>query len=102
PAALCGIVGFKPSQWRVPTAGALPLSYMLGSIGPRARPVADCAKADAVRAGDDSAPLEPAPTVGLRLGIPQGLLLTDFDNVVGTRFGAAKKKLPDAGARLFC
>ena len=29
PAALCGIVGFKPSQWRVPTEGAFPLSYTL-------------------------------------------------------------------------
>src|SRR4051812_21367103 len=37
PAALCGIVGFKPSQWRVPTEGAFPLSYMLDSIGPLAR-----------------------------------------------------------------
>ncbi len=37
PAALCGIVGFKPSQWRVPTEGAFPLSYMLDSIGPIAR-----------------------------------------------------------------
>src|SRR5207253_858163 len=32
PAALCGIVGFKPSQYRVPTAGAFPLSFTLDSI----------------------------------------------------------------------
>ena len=100
PAALCGIVGFKPSQWRVPTEGAFPLSYMLDSIGPLARTVADCARADAVMAGEEYAPLEPAPVAGLRLGIPQGMLLKDFDNTVGTRFGAAKKKLADAGARL--
>src|SRR5215217_1971059 len=72
PAALCGIVGFKPSQWRVPTEGAFPLSYSLDSIGPLARSVEDCAKADAVMAGDDYAPLEPAPVAGLRLGVPQG------------------------------
>src|SRR6202022_2728425 len=29
PAALCGIVGFKPSKSRIPTAGAFPLSYTL-------------------------------------------------------------------------
>jgi aspartyl-tRNA(Asn)/glutamyl-tRNA(Gln) amidotransferase subunit A len=100
PAAMCGIVGFKPSQWRVPTEGAFPLSFALDSIGPIARNVADCARADAAMAGDDFAPLEPAPVMGLRLGIPQGMLLRDFDGTVGTRFGAAKKKLADAGVRL--
>ena len=51
-------------------------------------------------AGEELAPLKPAPVAGLRLGIPQGMLLQDFDNTVGTRFGAAKKKLADAGVRL--
>jgi aspartyl-tRNA(Asn)/glutamyl-tRNA(Gln) amidotransferase subunit A len=37
---------------------------------------------------------------GLRLGIPRGFLLTELDNTVGTRFGAAKKSLGDAGVRL--
>src|SRR5436305_2211716 len=100
PAAVCGIVGFKPSQWRVPTEGAFPLSYALDSIGPLARSVADCAKADAVMAGEEFAPLAPAPVAGLRRGIPQGMLLKDFDVTVGTRFGAAKKTLSDAGVRL--
>src|SRR3954447_11509879 len=100
PGAMCGIVVFKPSQWRVPTQGAFPLSFALDSIGPIARKVADCARADAVMAGDEFAPLELAAVTGLRLGIPQGMLLKDFDNTVGTRFGAAKKKLADAGVRL--
>src|SRR4051812_18236610 len=52
PAALCGIVGFKPSKYRVPTEGAFPLSFTLDSVGPLARTVADCAKADAVMAGE--------------------------------------------------
>ena len=59
PAALCGVVGYKPSKWRVPTDGAFPLSYTLDSIGPLARTVADCARADAVMAGDDFVPLKP-------------------------------------------
>ena len=46
PAALCGIVGYKPSKQRVPTAGAFPLSYTLDSIGPLAHTVADCSAAD--------------------------------------------------------
>ena len=100
PSALCGIVGFKPSAWRVPTEGAFPLSYSLDSIGPIARTVEDCARADAVMAGEDFSPLKPAPVAGLRLGVPQGLLLTEWDNTVGTRFGAARKRLSDAGVRV--
>ena len=34
PAALCGLVGFKPTQRRVPRDGALPLSTTLDSVGP--------------------------------------------------------------------
>src|SRR5690348_6522329 len=60
PAAVCGIVGFKPSKQRVSTEGAFPLSFMLDSIGPLARSVEDCAKGDAVMAGDEYAPLEAA------------------------------------------
>ena len=40
PAALCGIVGFKPTARRVPTAGAFPLSTSLDSVGPLAATVA--------------------------------------------------------------
>src|SRR5579864_5643421 len=43
PAALCGVVGFKPTKQRVPTDGAFPLSYTLDSIGPLAPSVAACA-----------------------------------------------------------
>jgi aspartyl-tRNA(Asn)/glutamyl-tRNA(Gln) amidotransferase subunit A len=100
PAALCGIVGYKPSKQRVPTDGAFPLSYTLDSIGPLARNVADCARTDAVIAGDDYAPLTPAAVAGLRLGVPQGFLTTEWDNTVGTRFGVARKELADAGARV--
>ena len=52
PAALCGIVGWKPSKQRVPTDGAFPLSFTLDSIGPMAKSVAECALADAVMAGE--------------------------------------------------
>ena len=52
PAALCGLVGWKPSKQRVPTDGAFPLSFTLDSIGPMAKSVAECALADAVMAGE--------------------------------------------------
>ena len=91
PAALCGIVGFKPSRQRVPTAGAFPLSTTLDSIGPLANSVADCAKAfvvmaDAVMAGEDFAPLEPLPLAGLRFGIAQGFPLENLEETVAAAF----------------
>ena len=99
PAALCGIVGFKPSKWRVPTEGAFPLSFTLDSIGALARSVGDCAHADAAMAGDEPAALDPAPLNGLRLGIPLGLPLQDLDATVSARFSAAQKTLDGAGVR---
>jgi len=100
PAGLCGIVGFKPSRQRVPTAGALPLSTTLDSIGPLARSVADCASADAVMAGEDFAPLDPMPLAGLRFGVAQGLPLEALDETVSAAFAAALKRLEAAGVRL--
>src|SRR5216683_5350765 len=40
PAALCGLVGFKPTQHRIPRDGTLPLSGTLDSIGPLGHSVA--------------------------------------------------------------
>jgi aspartyl-tRNA(Asn)/glutamyl-tRNA(Gln) amidotransferase subunit A len=100
PAALCGVVGFKPSKMRVPTEGAFPLSYTLDSIGPLAKNVADCALADAVMAGDDPWMVEPVSLQGLRLGVPQGRPLTNFDQSVAAGFSDAIKALGRAGVRL--
>jgi len=100
PAALCGIVGFKPSKRRIPTKGAFPLSYTLDSVGPMARTVADCARADAIMAGDPSAELLSVEIAGLRLGIAQGLPLKDLDATVSGNFAAALDGLGKAGARL--
>jgi aspartyl-tRNA(Asn)/glutamyl-tRNA(Gln) amidotransferase subunit A len=100
PAALCGIVGFKPSKRRVPTEGAFPLSYTLDSIGPLARSVADCAAADAAMAGEDAAVLEPAPLENLRIGIAQGLPLRGLDETVAARLFEAVNELGRANVQL--
>jgi aspartyl-tRNA(Asn)/glutamyl-tRNA(Gln) amidotransferase subunit A len=100
PAALCGIVGFKPSKQRVPTEGAFPLSYTLDSIGPLARTVAACANADAVMAGEDARPLEPAPIENLRIGIAQGLPLRGLDETVSARLFEAVNELGRANVQL--
>jgi aspartyl-tRNA(Asn)/glutamyl-tRNA(Gln) amidotransferase subunit A len=102
PAALCGLVGFKPSRQRVPTEGAFPLSYTLDSIGPIALSVADCAKADAVMAGEElaSTPLDAAALKGLRFGIAGGLPLERLDDTVASAFAAAIRRLDAGGVRI--
>jgi len=99
PAALCGVVGYKPTKVRVPTEGTFPLSPTLDSIGPLARSVEACAKADAVLAGEQPWVLEPVALKGLRLGIPQGLPLEDLDTTVAGRFDAAISRIGRAGTR---
>src|ERR1700720_2444708 len=43
PAALCGVVGLKPTYGRVSVRGVIPLSWSLDHVGPIARTVADSA-----------------------------------------------------------
>jgi aspartyl-tRNA(Asn)/glutamyl-tRNA(Gln) amidotransferase subunit A len=100
PAALCGVVGYKPTKARIPTNGAFPLSPTLDSVGPLARSVESCAKADGVLAGEQPWNLTPAALGGLRLGIPTGLPLEDVDAIVAGRFEAAVTCLDQAGVRL--
>jgi aspartyl-tRNA(Asn)/glutamyl-tRNA(Gln) amidotransferase subunit A len=96
PAALCGIVGFKPTAKRVPTTGAYPLSYTLDSIGPMANSVADCALADAVMAGETPQPVEPVGLDNVKIGLAQGLVLDRMDDIVAPAFAQAIGKLKTA------
>lgn len=101
PAALCGLTGFKPTARRVPTEGTAPLSWALDSIGPIAPTVSCCALLDAVLAGEEPAPLPRVSLEGLRLAVPQTLLLDGLDDTVARSFGRAARMIADAGARLF-
>lgn len=53
PAALCGIVGLKPTHGRVSIEGIFPRLYSLDHAGPLTRTVTDCAIALQVIAGHD-------------------------------------------------
>jgi aspartyl-tRNA(Asn)/glutamyl-tRNA(Gln) amidotransferase subunit A len=100
PAALCGVVGFKPTAHRVPTAGAFPLSTSLDSIGPLAATVECCAVLDAVLAGEPVADLPPFPLEGLRMAVPQTMVLDGVEPAVAAAFEAALATLRKAGARI--
>jgi aspartyl-tRNA(Asn)/glutamyl-tRNA(Gln) amidotransferase subunit A len=98
PAAYNGIVGFKPTQRRVPLDGAVPLSSTLDSIGPLARTVACCAVLDAFLANEQVAPLQPRQVKGMRLAVPTTIALDDLEDAVAQTFERALGKLAGAGA----
>jgi len=100
PAALCGIVGFKPTAHRVPQGGTLPLSATLDSIGPLAPTTQCCATLDAVIAAEEPRPLATLPLAGLRCAVPQSYVMNDLDWHVREDFARACAQLAQAGAKL--
>jgi aspartyl-tRNA(Asn)/glutamyl-tRNA(Gln) amidotransferase subunit A len=98
PAAYNGIVGFKPTQQRVPLDGAVPLSFTLDSIGPLARTVKCCAVLDAVLANDAITPLQPRPIKGMRLAVPTTVALDELEDAVAQAFERALETLARQGA----
>ena len=111
PAALCGVVGFKPTMRRVPREGAFPLSFTLDSVGPLANSVACCAAYDAVLGGEQAGEIRgeirgenrllgEMPVEGLRLLLPRSSALDDLDADVAKAFSGALSRLSKAGARV--
>ena len=98
PAAYNGIVGFKPTQRRVPLEGGIPLSFSLDSFGPLARSVGCCAVLDAVLADEPVQPLQTRPVRGMRLAVPTTVALDGLDDDVATTFERALETLSRAGA----
>jgi len=100
PAAVCGIVGFKPTARRVPIDGVVPLSTSLDSIGPLANSVECCAIVDAVFAAEPLAVPAAAPLGGLRFAVPMHYVMDDLEPVVATAFERALKALSGVGVRI--
>src|SRR6476659_10407487 len=100
PAAYNGIVGFKPTQRRVPLDGGVPLSFTLDSFGPLARSVACCAVLDAVLANEAIVPLQPRPIKGMRLAVPTTIALDDLDEEVAKTFERTLATLSRQGASI--
>jgi aspartyl-tRNA(Asn)/glutamyl-tRNA(Gln) amidotransferase subunit A len=98
PAAFNGIVGFKPTQRRVPLDGGVPLSFTLDSFGPLARSVSCCAILDAVLADEPIVPLRPRPIKGMRLAVPTTIALDDLDEAVAKTFDRVLETLARHGA----
>ncbi|PYQ12631.1 MAG: Asp-tRNA(Asn)/Glu-tRNA(Gln) amidotransferase GatCAB subunit A [Acidobacteria bacterium] len=115
PAALCGVVGLKPTYGRVSRYGLVAFASSLDQVGPLARTVEDVARVAAALCGWDprdatSAKSEPtdfaagleagAASPGLRVGVPWRFLAGGVDEGVMTAFGRALEDLRAAGAEL--
>jgi aspartyl-tRNA(Asn)/glutamyl-tRNA(Gln) amidotransferase subunit A len=98
PAAYNGIVGYKPTQRRIPLDGGVPLSFSLDSYGPLARSVGCCATLDAVLADESMVPLRPRPIKGMHLAVPTTVVLDDLDDEVARTFERALETLSRQGA----
>ncbi len=99
PAVFNGLVGFKPSAYRVPILGGIPLSVAHDSIGPLAKSVDDCIRIDTVLSGQ---PLETTPIDlrGARFLKPKSVIWEQLDPEVEHATLAAIEKLKAAGATI--
>ncbi len=99
PAALCGIVGFKPTARRIPTTGTIPLSTTLDTVCAMTRSVDDCILVDSIIA-DSPLSIPDLPLAGLRLAVPGTLVLDALDPHVAASFSAVLTRLSAAGAKI--
>jgi aspartyl-tRNA(Asn)/glutamyl-tRNA(Gln) amidotransferase subunit A len=114
PAAMCGVVGLKPTIGRVSRYGAMPLSESLDTFGVLARTVADCALIfDAIAGRDDLDPTSsrlghrpcaaasrPGDLSGLRIGRPLEYYFNDVHAEIAAVVSGAITRIADLGAEL--
>jgi aspartyl-tRNA(Asn)/glutamyl-tRNA(Gln) amidotransferase subunit A len=113
PAALCGVIGLKPTYGRVSRYGLIAFGSSLDQIGPFARSARDMAALFGVMAGHDPRDATSAPGAvpdytagltgdisGLRVGVPRALLDDGVEPGVREAFDAALRELAAAGAIL--
>jgi aspartyl-tRNA(Asn)/glutamyl-tRNA(Gln) amidotransferase subunit A len=108
PAALCGIVGLKPTHGRISMAGMFPRAYTFDHPGPLTRTVEDCAialQALAGHEGDGTTIAKPVPDYraglktpakGLRVGVDREFVRVG-QPPVRDAFDAALRKLETLG-----
>ncbi len=105
PAALCGLVGFKPSAARISLQGVMPLSSSLDSIGSIAPTVHCCGIVDHVMAGGGSEAclwqkLTAQPLNNKCFIVPSNVVLDHLDQHVVRAFENSLKRMRAAGARI--
>jgi aspartyl-tRNA(Asn)/glutamyl-tRNA(Gln) amidotransferase subunit A len=101
PAALCGVVGFKPTTGWVSTEGVVPLSTTLDHVGPITRCVIDASLVLDVIAGG-SPHRQPGTLDGerVRIGVIEGFA-ADAEPAMARCFDDALRLLEGQGCALF-
>ena len=99
PAALCGLVGFKSTARLVPTAGAIPLSTTLDTVGAITRSVRDAITLHEVLAARQVS-RSGRSLSGARLAVARTWMLEDMEPTVAAAFEASLRVLRQAGARI--
>jgi aspartyl-tRNA(Asn)/glutamyl-tRNA(Gln) amidotransferase subunit A len=100
PAALCGIVGFKPTASKVPQSGVSPLSSSLDSVGPLGASVECVAILNDILAGEAVKPVTRTSLRGLRLAVPVTMVLDGMDTTVAETFERTLLLLAQAGVQI--
>jgi aspartyl-tRNA(Asn)/glutamyl-tRNA(Gln) amidotransferase subunit A len=99
PAALCGLVGYKTTQARIPCAGVMELSRTLDTVGSITRSVRACLAVDAVLS-QQALPTDAKELRGLRFAVPQTLMMDDVDATVAQAFARTLRRISEAGAQV--
>lgn len=99
PAALCGLVGYKSTQVRIPRTGVMELSRTLDTVGSITRSVRACLAVDAVLS-QQPLPTEALSLEGLRFAVPTTLMMDDVDATVAQAFQRTLRHLSAAGAQV--
>jgi aspartyl-tRNA(Asn)/glutamyl-tRNA(Gln) amidotransferase subunit A len=91
PASFCGVVGFKPALGSIDTAGVIPLSRSLDTLGPLAADVASAARAYSMMSGET---MQPGPARRPRLAVPKGWV-ADLDEETDRAWRMVSAGLPE-------
>jgi aspartyl-tRNA(Asn)/glutamyl-tRNA(Gln) amidotransferase subunit A len=99
PAALCGVVGLKPTYGELPTDGVIPLSPTCDHVGPITQTVSDAWHLFHALRGDTVVkPLTASAPASLHLAVPRAYFCDLLDHDVRRLFEASLAALRAAGA----
>lgn len=99
PAALCGVVGFRPSTGRWPSDGVVKVSWTRDTVGPIGRTVADCALLDAIVC-QEAIPSGKISVEGVRIGVPRRAFWERLEPSMASAAESVLTTLSTAGAVL--